>query len=149
MGLTELAQDDSLHFLVDEETTSQIGAQGINSLLDKSVKFDAVVCANDTTAIGCLNALQERNLDIPGDVAVVGFDDIRYAAETRPTLTTVHVPKLEMGIQAVRLLFEFIEHPDNVQHCRTIKTVLVPRESTNQIQVPEVETEGALQPGSQ
>ncbi len=134
-GLSEVAQDDSLHFLVTEETTGQIGAQGISALLDRSIKFDAVVCANDTTALGCLNALQERGLNVPGDIAVIGFDDIRYAVETKPTLTTVHVPKLEMGVQAVRLLFECLEHPDDGRYHRSIDTVLMVRGSTNRDRV--------------
>ena len=134
-GLSEVARDESLRFLVDEETTSLIGARGINALLDQAVQFDAVVCANDTTALGCLNALQERGFNVPGDIAIVGFDDIRYAAETRPTLTTVHVPKLEMGVQAVRLIFDCLEHPNDGPYCRTIGTVLMERGSTNRVRV--------------
>ncbi|MCH8025021.1 MAG: LacI family DNA-binding transcriptional regulator [Candidatus Marinimicrobia bacterium] len=134
-GLSEVAQDETLHFLVTEETTGLIGARGINALLDRAVQFDAVVCANDTTALGCLNALQERGLDVPGDMAVIGFDDIRYAVETKPTLTTVHVPKLEMGIQAVRLLFECLENPGGGLYHRSIGTELMVRESTNRVPV--------------
>ncbi len=134
-GLSEVAQDKTLHFLVTEETTGLIGARGISALLDQAVHFDAVVCANDTTALGCLNALQERGLNVPGDIAVIGFDDIRYAVETKPTLTTVHVPKLEMGVQAVRLLFECLENPDGGRYHRSIDTVLMVRESTNRDRV--------------
>lgn len=132
-GLNEVAENGSLHFLVEEETSSQIGFSGICSLLDRSVNFDAVVCANDTTAIGCLRALQERKINIPHDVAVVGFDDIMYAAETSPALTTVHVPKLEMGIQAVRLLFDCIEHPQSDLQTRIINTDLLIRDSTSRL----------------
>ncbi len=134
-GLSEVAQNETLHFLVTEETTGLIGARGINALLDQAVQFDAVVCANDTTALGCLNALQERGLNVPGDIAVIGFDDIRYAVETKPTLTTVHVPKLEMGVQAVRLIFECLEHPNGGPYHRTIGTVLMVRDSTNRDRV--------------
>lgn len=130
-GLNQVAKDKSLHFLVEEETSSQIGFSGICSLLDQSVNFDAVVCANDTTAIGCLRALQEREIRVPHDIAVIGFDDIMYAAETMPGLTTVHVPKLEMGIQAVRLLFDYIEHPQSGLQTRIINTDLHIRESTD------------------
>ncbi len=134
-GLSEVAQDESLHFLVPEETTGLIGAQGISALLDRAVQFDAVVCANDTTALGCLNALQERGLDVPGDIAVIGFDDIHYATETKPALTTVHVPKLELGVQAVRLLFECLENPGGGLYHRSIGTELMVRESTSRAPV--------------
>lgn len=97
------------------------------------MKYDPVVCANDTTAIGCLQALRQRKIDVPAGVAVVGFDDIMVAAGTSPALTTVHVPKLEMGIQAVRLLFDCIEHPQSDLQTRIIDTNLLIRDSTNNL----------------
>ena len=129
----DVAEDETLHFLIDDETSSQIGFNGICSFLDQSVKFDAVVCANDTTAIGCLRALQQRKIDVPADVAVVGFDDIRYAAETQPALTTLHVPKLEMGVQAVRLIFDLLEQPKSGLQTRIMNTDLIVRESTDSL----------------
>ncbi|UCH11687.1 MAG: LacI family DNA-binding transcriptional regulator [Fidelibacterota bacterium] len=129
-GLGAISEDQSLHILVDEETSDQIGYSGICTMIDQSIDFDAVVCANDTTAIGCLQALQQRTLHVPGDVALVGFDDIRHAVETEPTLTTVHVPKLEMGQQAMRLIFDLLDHPRTGQQTRMIHTELIVREST-------------------
>jgi LacI family transcriptional regulator len=130
-GLGIVAEDTTLHFLIEEETSSQVGFNGLCTLLDHSAQFDAVVCANDTTAIGCLAALQQRNINVPDEVAVVGFDDIRYAAETHPALTTVHVPKLEMGNQAVRLIFDQLEHPNSGLQTRIINTDLIVRESSD------------------
>ncbi len=138
-GLARQNGDTARHHLLEEETSSQIGFQGICTFLDKGVKFDAVVCANDTTAIGCLQALHERNIDVPQSVAVVGFDDIVYAAKTIPDLTTVHVPKMEMGIQAVRLVFDLLEEPDSGFTTRLIHTDLIVRDSTAGIQVPSEE----------
>ena len=131
-ALSEAGVDDdqALHFLVDEETSDQIGYSGIYSMMDQSVKFDAVVCGNDTTAIGCLRALQQSALNVPSDIGLVGFDDIRYAVETKPALTTVHVHKLEMGKQATRLIFDLLDHPDTGQQTRSIHTELIVREST-------------------
>ncbi|MCK4577563.1 MAG: LacI family DNA-binding transcriptional regulator [Candidatus Marinimicrobia bacterium] len=132
-GLDEVANNKSIHYLVQQEITTQIGFDGICELLDNNVKIDAVVCANDTTAIGCLQALKQRQISIPQDIAVVGFDDIAYARDTDPSLTTVHVPKLEMGIQAVRLIFDLLDHPLSGLQSRIINTELVVRESTNGI----------------
>lgn len=129
-GLTSPSGDAELQYLIKEETSSQIGYEGICTLLDRGVNIDAVVCGNDTTAIGCLQALHERNIDVPSSVAVVGFDDIMYAAKTAPALTTVHVPKMEMGIQAVRLVFDLLEHPGSGVHTRLIHTDLIVRESS-------------------
>ncbi len=130
-GLEKAAEDGSFHYLIEEEATSQIGFDGMIDLLDRGSNIDSIVCGNDTTAFGCLQALKLRNKNIPEDIAVVGFDDIVYANETDPTLTTVHVPKLEMGIQAVRLIFDLIDHPASNLQSRIINTELVIRESTN------------------
>jgi LacI family transcriptional regulator len=136
-GLDEISNDEALHVLVNEETSDQIGYSGICSIMDQSVQFDAVVCGNDTTAIGCLRALQQNALDVPGDIGLVGFDDIRYAVETEPALTTIHVHKLEMGQQATRLIFDLLDHPETGPQTRSIHTELVVRESTTRAKQPE------------
>jgi LacI family transcriptional regulator len=68
----------------------------------------AVFAANDAMAIGCLAAFGELGLAVPGDVAVAGFDDIPLAAYVRPSLTTMHVPIVELGRGAVTQLARHI-----------------------------------------
>ncbi|MEV0505796.1 substrate-binding domain-containing protein [Streptomyces spectabilis] len=65
---------------------------------------DAVVCANDLIAIGVLQRLQELGADVPGEVAVTGFDDIPMAGLTAPGITTVRQPVAELAAEATRLL---------------------------------------------
>ena len=65
---------------------------------------DAIFCANDMMAFGALDALKERGLKIPGDVAVIGFDDREIALYTHPKLTTLVLPLYEMGAVAADLL---------------------------------------------
>ncbi|MGW2281322.1 LacI family DNA-binding transcriptional regulator [Streptomyces sp. NPDC001770] len=65
---------------------------------------DAVVCANDLIAIGALQRLRELGADVPGDVAVTGFDDVPMASLTAPALTTVRQPVHELAAEAVALL---------------------------------------------
>jgi LacI family transcriptional regulator len=66
----------------------------------------AVLCANDLMAFGVLDAAREAGLDVPGDLAVVGFDDIAAATLTHPPLTTVSNPAYEAGLLAGALLKE-------------------------------------------
>jgi DNA-binding LacI/PurR family transcriptional regulator/signal transduction histidine kinase len=64
----------------------------------------AIVGANDETAIGAMSALEKRSIDVPGRVAVVGFDDIEPSASTTPPLTTVHMDLGDAGRRAAELL---------------------------------------------
>lgn len=69
----------------------------MRALLDEQAGVDAVFAASDLTAIGALSVLAERGLDVPGDVALVGFDDLREARLSTPPLTTVRQPIEALG----------------------------------------------------
>lgn len=72
--------------------------------LSRRRDFTAVFAANDLMAIGLMHGFREAGLEVPGDVSVVGFDDIPVAAHVWPTLTTVHQDFLELGRRAVSIL---------------------------------------------
>jgi LacI family transcriptional regulator len=90
---------------------------------------DAVFAASDAMAFAAMRAIQESGLCIPEDIAVVGFDDIPTAANSKPPLTTVRQPIQRSGSIAAEMLIERIEHPE-IQPCRIVlPTELVIRES--------------------
>ena len=74
---------------VDAITTEESGFRAACELRARGVDFDAIVAASDLIAIGALRALQDANIEVPRQVAVVGFDDIPAASLTHPPLTTV------------------------------------------------------------
>ena len=79
-----------------------------------ATSFDAIVAANDTAAFGALRALAEVGLRVPDDVAVVGFDDIDLARYSHPPLTTMRIPRRNLGTEAaVRLLGRLEGQPTN------------------------------------
>jgi LacI family transcriptional regulator len=81
----------------------------IASLLDGGRELPrAIVCANDQTALGVIHALARRGIDIPGDVAVTGFDDVPVARHLHPPLTTVRQPIRELGATAFEVLYSRI-----------------------------------------
>ena len=85
------------------------GAKVIDSLLDKGRKLPrAIVCANDQTALGVIHALAQRGIDVPGEVAVTGFDDVPVARHLHPPLTTVRQPMQELGATAFDVLYSRI-----------------------------------------
>lgn len=82
------------------------GALGIDTLLAGDAPFTAVIAANDLLALGALQRLAERGIDVPGQVSVAGFDDITTAAIATPSLSTVRLPLHEIGRRA----FGYAEH---------------------------------------
>lgn len=77
------------------------GAEAVASLIDRGVEFDGIFAATDLFAIGALQKLQERNIDVPGKVAVVGFDGIRAGLYAYPTLTTIEQDLAKAGERLV------------------------------------------------
>ncbi|MBX9813929.1 MAG: LacI family transcriptional regulator [Proteobacteria bacterium SG_bin5] len=74
---------------VDALNTQAAGHAAVHELVRRRVDLDALFCASDTLAIGALAALEELGLTVPGDVAMIGFDDIPAASLTHPPLTTI------------------------------------------------------------
>jgi LacI family transcriptional regulator len=109
----------------------EIGYKPMTALLGKKRDFTAIFCFNDIAAIGAIRALKDAGLSTPGDVSVVGFDDIQSAAYSTPSLTTVRQPLLEMGKRGAQVLLERIanrekEFPSEI----VMAPELIVREST-------------------
>ncbi|MER7796247.1 LacI family DNA-binding transcriptional regulator [Microbacterium sp. NPDC096154] len=93
----------------------------------------AVVTGNDLVALGAIHALRKHGLSVPGDVSVVGFNDMPFAADVHPALTTVHVPLHDIGVHAARLLLDAIEGGVPVAASVTLPVRLVVRESSGPV----------------
>jgi LacI family transcriptional regulator len=84
------------------------GREMAHELLSTHPELTALFCYNDLVAIGALQACADLDRAVPGDVAIVGFDDIPLAALVSPALTTCLVPRYEVGSAAMRLLLDKI-----------------------------------------
>ena len=84
------------------------GYKGANILMHNKADISAIFCANDTTAIGVIHALKEKNFRIPEDISVISVDDIETAQYLSPMLTTVHVPLEELGKITAKTLIDRI-----------------------------------------
>lgn len=82
------------------------GAGAVAELLARTPDVDAVVGFNDLVAAGALQALAERGVAVPSDVAVAGYDDIVFARMFTPSLTTIRAPTYELGQQAANMLLD-------------------------------------------
>jgi DNA-binding LacI/PurR family transcriptional regulator/signal transduction histidine kinase len=84
------------------------GAEAARGLLALDIPFDTLVCMNDRMALGALDVLREREIKVPAEVAVVGFDGIEESRYTTPPLTTVVQPLHELGCSAVDALLQLM-----------------------------------------
>lgn len=84
----------------------------MNQLLSLPVPPQAVFAGNDAMAVGAYQAIWQKGLRIPQDIAVVGYDDIDLAAFLTPPLTTIHQPKDELGKLAVDKLLRRMDDAD-------------------------------------
>ncbi|HEX4883713.1 MAG TPA: LacI family DNA-binding transcriptional regulator [Casimicrobiaceae bacterium] len=94
------------------ETTLDVdaGARALATLLERRPDVRAVFCSADAIAIGALFECQRRGLAIPGDIAIAGFDDVPLAGQVVPALTTIRVPRYEIGQRAGKLLADRLAH---------------------------------------
>jgi LacI family transcriptional regulator len=101
---------------------------GAEELLNRGV--DAIFCANDATAAGTLDALRANGVRVPDEVAVVGFDDLGFAEQLDPPLTTIRQGVREQGTEAARILFDLVADPDRAPRRVVLPTELVVRASS-------------------
>jgi LacI family transcriptional regulator len=88
--------------------TEQGGMLAVNRLLDSGIPFTAIACSNDQAAIGALLALNRRNIRVPDDVSIVGFDDVAPARFSIPPLTSVHLSVYKAGETAARKMLKLL-----------------------------------------
>lgn len=92
--------------------------------------FTAIQCCNDASAFGAMTAVAEAGLCVPDDISIIGFDDIPMAAMTTPPLTTIRVPRVEIGAAGLRRLLERMKTPDLIATYTEFAGPLIVRGST-------------------
>jgi LacI family transcriptional regulator len=128
-ALHELKPGASAHVLRGD-FSEESGYRAGRRLVSMSERPDAIFAANDMMAIGCIFALTEAGLSVPGDIAVAGFDDIPIARYVSPALTTVRVRIAELGELALeRLVLAIAERGQDRHSVQTLRTELVVRSS--------------------
>ncbi len=115
-------------YIVPGDGKPESGKNAMDQLLSLPEPPTAVFCYNDLTAIGALSAIRARGLTVPGDISIVGFDDIGIASFTQPPLTTIRQPKQQMGRAATEMLLSLLKEstPSSV---RKVQGELIVRES--------------------
>ncbi|MER6133745.1 LacI family DNA-binding transcriptional regulator [Streptomyces sp. NPDC001815] len=110
--------------------TEEGGEAAMRSLLEQVPQLDAVFVASDVMAVGALAELRRQKRSVPGDVAVVGFDDSIIARHSNPPLTSVRQPIEEIGSTIAHILLKEIGDPEESRQHVVLPTELVVRESS-------------------
>ncbi|MGH3727983.1 MAG: LacI family DNA-binding transcriptional regulator [Micromonosporaceae bacterium] len=100
------------------------GYRAMESLLDSAERPDAVFVTNNLMAVGALECLVARGVEVPDKMGIIGFDDLPWADLVRPALTTVGQPTYELGRTAAQLLAERIGEPEREPSRVVLKTEL-------------------------
>lgn len=117
------------HIVETDDTTLNTGKEATGRALEVQPDTTAIVAVNDAMAIGAMRAARQLGRVIPDDLAVVGFDNISWAAFAEPPLTTVSVPTIEVGRLSARLLLERMGGAITAPSRTTVATRLVIRDS--------------------
>ncbi len=108
--------------VVQGDFSPRDGFRAMRKLLDRGLEIDGMLVANDQMAIGAMRAIRDEGLEIPSDIKLVGFDNVFVSSLIQPSLTTIAVPRYQMGFEAARLLVQSIEDPEGA------KDILLPIE---------------------
>ena len=117
-------------FTVELNTTMNGAYKDMLEYLEQKPALPTAFFAdNDVIALGAMKALQEKGYKIPEDVSVIGFDDLPFCEISSPRLTSLRVPKQEMGRLAVRKMLDMIKEEDNVRTKIQVCTEFIERDS--------------------
>jgi DNA-binding LacI/PurR family transcriptional regulator len=128
---TGLSYDETL--ILRGDYHAQSGMEITRSILKMDPRPTAIFALNDLMALGALRAAAEAGCSVPGDLAVVGYDDLEIARFANPPLTTIAQPKKEIGIQAIDLLVNRISRKDRSPSRLVLPPELIVRRSTQPV----------------
>lgn len=91
------------------------GEEAVRSWVSEGTLPTAIFCSNDEIAVGALKALKQHNISVPNQVSLMGFDNIKITEYTTPTLSTMHVPRVEMADHLVEQMISQAEGSESVE----------------------------------
>lgn len=112
------------------DSTRADGFLMTSKLLDQKLLPDAIICANNYIALGCVDALHRRGIKIPEQIGVMTFDDYPFSHMIEPPLTVVDINVRDMGAQAAKFLIDMIKHPNTQIQTYITTSNVIPRAST-------------------
>jgi LacI family transcriptional regulator len=133
-GYLDILQEYALEsYIVETELSREDGEAGAAELFARAPHITAFFGCNDDTALGVLAAARKTGRTVPGDLSLVGFDNIDLSKEITPALTTIHVHKSWMGAMSVQALIDRVRHPKRPKVTTVVSTDLIVRDSVRPV----------------
>lgn len=134
MAITEAGILLKPSMIANGDFTIESGYDACEKLMMLNKNITAIICANDEMALGALNYLFDKDISVPGEISIMGFDDIKISKFIRPRLTTVHQPILEIGNLSAKILIDRINGNEKMEEKDILlKGSIKVRDSTRQI----------------
>jgi DNA-binding LacI/PurR family transcriptional regulator len=132
VGFRDALQDAGIEYRPDfvQHQTDPSNEEQVRQIVSR-LKPDGIVCSNDFTAAQLMRTLERLSVNIPDDVKMVGFDDVKYASLLSVPLTTIHQPCADLGAAAIRTMVERVHNPKLPSRDILLNFGLVVRESSS------------------
>jgi len=125
---SDLIYDQEL--VIEGRFTPESGVKAVGRLLQLEERPTAIFVASDVVAFGALKAIKKAGFEVPGDLALVGFDGVSFGRYVEPPLTTVKLPAMELGRRAGQLLLQLVKRKPRKSTRQLLDVELVIRAST-------------------
>ncbi|EGQ9501154.1 substrate-binding domain-containing protein [Vibrio cholerae] len=120
-------------WIVESDFECEGGYQAFEKLYERGKLPSALFVSNDMMAMGVIQAASQRDLRVPDDLSLIGYDDVHIAKFMTPALTTIHQPKYRLGKAAVDTLLYRLENPDTTAQVVQLEPTLVVRNSVRKL----------------
>jgi LacI family transcriptional regulator len=124
---------NSNNYIINESYPARQNGYSAAKILLANNNITAIFAANDALAIGAMQYCKDNGIKIPNDISIIGFDDVEADLLLDPPLSTVRVPKIEMGAEAMQLMVNIINKNNIIAKRILVPVVLIARESTMQV----------------
>jgi len=117
--------------IYDEDHTLEGGISAAHKILKRATLPTGLICSNDLMAIGALKILHSAGYEVPGDISLIGLDDIHLAQFTSPPLTTIRLPRTKLAEACFEALFQKLRPNERPTRSESVSTDLIVRETTD------------------
>lgn len=132
-GYKRALKDNGIEFkqelVKSMDYTQENGYNAMEEFINEGKLIDSILATDDLFALGAIKAIKKAKLQIPKDIGIISFNNIPFADEMCPSLTSVDIHPYELGYEATDLLFQSLENKNHISRARIVSTKLIIRES--------------------